>query len=245
MTAPALRACGVGVRYGERTVLRDVSFEVWPGEVVAVIGPNGSGKSSLFKALVGLVSHAGCVEIHGRECHHRTHRLGAAYIPQRADVDLAFPITVREMVALGRRPFRRWHRRATPADHDAVDGALDRVGLVGFGRRPLGTLSGGELQRAFLARAIAQEAEVLLLDEALSGVDQPRTEAMLMLLDGLARDGTTVLIATHDLALTRRRFGRCLAVNGRLVADGVPSRCLEGAPLEATFGTGLIPSEAA
>lgn len=234
---PALRADRVTVRYGAHLALSEVSFELAQGELVAVIGPNGAGKSTLFRALCGLVPHHGTVELLGQHCHHRRDRMDAAYIPQRSDIDHHFPITVGQLVLTGRRRFLRTGRRAGPQHRRAAAAALRRVGLASVAERALSTLSGGQVQRAFLARALAQEARLLFLDEALSGVDQPRTESLLDLFDELRHDGATLLVATHDLALARRRFGRCLAINTRLVADGPPGRALVGSALEATFGS--------
>jgi len=226
------------VRYGARTAVEGATFEVTSGEVVALIGPNGAGKSSLLRAVVGLVPHDGEVELRGGSCHHRNHRVAAAMIPQRAEIDLTFPVSVAEVVRSGRRAFvgfGGWPRRA---DKVAADAALDRVGLAGFGHRHIGALSGGELQRVLLARALAQEANVLLLDEALSGVDHDRTLELLELVDSLAESGAAVVVSTHDLAMTRHRFGRCIAVNRRIVADGDPNEVLDAFGLDATFGSG-------
>jgi ABC-type Mn2+/Zn2+ transport system ATPase subunit len=233
----ALEVRGLTVRYGRVPVVVDVSFALPAGEVVALVGPNGAGKSTLYRALVGLVPHDGEVMMHGAPCHRRTGRSRAAYIPQRSDVDLDFPITVGEVVLAGRRRFLRARRFARPADREAVGEALERVGLPGMHGRPIGALSGGELQRTYLARALAQQADILLLDEALSGVDRPGTQDLLALFDRLAADGATILVATHDLALARRRFARCLALNRRLVADGPPLSALDGGRLEAVFGS--------
>jgi manganese/iron transport system ATP-binding protein len=243
---PVLRVSGVGVTYPPATeALVDVSFQVNPGELIAVVGPNGAGKSTLFKAISGLVSHRGSVELCGTHCHHQRDRLGAAYIPQRNDLDADFPITVGQLVLAGRRRFLRLGQRPGQRNQQAALEALDRVGLADLRRRPLATLSGGQMQRAFLARALAQEAHLILLDEALSGVDQPRTEALLDLFADLVASGTSLLVATHDLSLARRRFGRCLAVNHRLVADGPPGQALDPEHIEATFGSVPISSSAA
>ena len=234
---PALEARHLGVRFGTEPVVVDVSFVLEPGEVVALVGPNGAGKSTLYRALAGLVPHDGEVVVHGTPCTQRSQRAQVAYVPQRNDVDLTFPITVREVVMAGRRRFLRARRFARPADHDAVADALARVGLEGLERRPIGALSGGELQRVYLARALAQEADVLLLDESLSGVDRPNTKELLSLFDRLAAAGAALLVATHDLSLSRRRFRRCLALNRRLVSDGPPTMALDGGRLEAVFGS--------
>jgi ABC-type Mn2+/Zn2+ transport system ATPase subunit len=238
-----LRVRELSVRYPSGpTVLDDVSFDVLPGELIAVVGPNGAGKSTLFKAVSGLVGHGGTVELGGVHCHHQRDRLGAAYIPQRSDLDHDFPITVGQLVLAGRRRFLRLGQRFGQQHRRAAADALRRVGLEEVARRPLSTLSGGQAQRAFLARALAQEAHLILLDEALSGVDQPRTEALLDLFADLAQSGTSLLIATHDLSLARRRFPRCLAINGGLVADGHPRSALDDSRVEATFGSPLSSS---
>jgi ABC-type Mn2+/Zn2+ transport system ATPase subunit len=236
----ALEVEGVSVHLGARRVLHDVSFRIGWGELVAVIGPNGAGKSTLFRALCGLVPADGVVAIGGAHCHHRRDRMGIAYLPQRSDLDLEFPITVGELVLAGRRRFGSWWRRPSRHDRTVADHALDRVGMVELADRRLGALSGGQMQRAFLARALAQEASIVLLDEALSGVDAPSADGLLELFRTLCLDGTTVLVATHDLALARRRFSRCLALNRTLVADGVPQQALGERELEVVFGSGRL-----
>jgi manganese/iron transport system ATP-binding protein len=243
---PILRVTGVSVTYPPATeALTDVSFQVAVGELIAVVGPNGAGKSTLFKAISGLVAHDGSVELCGNHCHHQRDRLGAAYIPQRNDLDADFPITVGQLVLAGRRRFLRLGQRPGQQHRQAAQDALERVGLADLRHRPLFTLSGGQMQRAFLARALAQEAHLILLDEALSGVDQPRTEALLDLFADLVASGTSLLVATHDLSLARRRFSRCLAVNHRLVADGPPGLALDPDHIEATFGSAPRSSSAA
>ncbi len=239
---PLLRVTDVGVSYpGARRALEGISFTIGAGELVAVVGPNGAGKSTLFRAISGQVDHDGSVEICGQHCHHHRDRLGAAYIPQRHDLDLEFPITVGQLVLGGRRRFLRVGRRPGAVHQSATASALATVGLDGTSGRPLGSLSGGQLQRAFVARALAQEARLLMMDEALSGVDRPRTEALLDLFSDLAAAGASLLVATHDLDLVRRRFRRCLAINGRLVGDGDPVEVLDTAGVVATFGTGIVP----
>jgi len=229
---------GLGVAYDGVSVLRDVTFGVGAGELVAVIGPNGAGKSTLFKAIIGAVAHTGHVVIDGSHCHNRRERTAIAYIPQRADLDLEFPLTVEELVLSGRRRFLRFGRRPTSLDRNLARSCMASVGVEGLAGRRLGSLSGGQTQRVFLARALAQEAGVVLLDESLSGVDQPRAEELVDLFAALCRQrGTTLLVATHDLALTRRRFDRCLAVNRRVVVDGVPGDVLDQAAIESVFAS--------
>lgn len=228
----------VGVRYGDREALRNVTFSVRAGELIGVIGPNGAGKSTLFKAICGLVNHSGEVDVNGVHCHDRVDRMDVAYIPQRSEADLLFPITVGELVMAGRRRFRSWHQRTTAADRAAAIEALAAVNLSGYEARSLSELSGGQLQRAYIARALTQQASVVLLDEALSGVDQPTTIELFDLFATLSKSGTTFLFATHDLALARHRFDRLIAVNGTIQGDGSPEQVLAPAVLDSTFGSG-------
>lgn len=241
----ALTVDRLGVDYHARgsgvyTALDDVSFSIGRGELVGVVGPNGAGKSTLFRAVCGLLQHRGGVSLGGRHCHHGANRPVAGFIPQRSDIDPNFPITVAELVMTGRRRHRSLFRRPRPADHQAVAQALADVRLVGREHDPIGTLSGGQLQRAMLARALAQGAQVLLLDESLSGVDAPTTADLFDLFDVLCATGTTILVATHDLSLARHRFTRCLAINRGLVADGPPEAILQGEILDATYGSGTL-----
>jgi ABC-type Mn2+/Zn2+ transport system ATPase subunit len=232
-----LEVIDLGVDYGDIVVLQDVSFVVGHGELIGVIGPNGAGKSTLFKAICGLVNHTGEVEVNGVHCHSRTDRMDIAYIPQRSDADITFPITVGELVLAGRRRFHQWYARPSSHDHDETLRMLKLVDLAGLQDRSLNQLSSGQLQRAYVARALAQEASVLMLDESLSGVDQPATAELFEVFDRLVDRGSTLLIATHDLALARRRFPRCMAINGRLLGDGAPDEVLSPDVLDRTFGS--------
>jgi ABC-type Mn2+/Zn2+ transport system ATPase subunit len=238
----ALALSGLGVAYGDHVALRDVTCAIGWGELVGVVGPNGAGKSSMFRAICGLIPHSGTVVVDGQHCDHRHDRAGAGFIPQRSDIDPEFPITLSELVLTGRRRFRRSWRRPTADDRAATARAIDRVGLTGRERDPIGSLSGGQLQRGMLARALAQGADLLLLDEALSGVDAPTTSELFDLFGDLTEHGATILVATHDLALARHRFSRCLGINGTLVADGPPADVLDGPTLESVFGSRAIVS---
>ena len=232
-----LQAVDLAVSYNDTKALSYSSFAVGAGELIAVVGPNGAGKSTMFKALAGFVDHEGDVVVHGEQCHH-LERKAIAYIPQQSDLDLRFPITVAEVVLAGRRRFHGRRMRATAADIEKVTACLSQVDLAGMETRSLATLSGGQVQRVLLARALAQEADVLLLDEALSGVDTRHTEELIALFAELCAQGTSILVSTHDLGLVRARFSRCLAVNGRIMGDGSPDVELTGAKLEALFSHG-------
>ena len=223
---------------GGPVALTDLSLVVPAGQRLGIIGPNGSGKSTLFRLILGLLPPlAGRVSVLGGKPtgrHRRRHQIG--YVPQvRGATD--FPITVGQMVMtgrVGRLGLLRWPGRR---DRAAVAAALEQVGLLDQRDRRLGDLSGGQRQRAFLARALAQEAALLLLDEPMTGLDMPSQEAIFRVLDERHVAGGTVLVATHDLA-TIERFGfdRLLCLNGRLVADGPPSAILTEETLESTYG---------
>lgn len=231
---PVLRAVDVAVSYDHVDALSPSTFDVDSGELVAVVGPNGAGKSTMFKALAGFIDHRGDVVVHGETCHH-LERQAIAYIPQQSDVDLRFPTTVADVVMSGRRRFHKGRFRASSVDAAKVASCLAEVDLSGMENRSLATLSGGQVQRVLLARALAQEADVLLLDEALSGVDVRHIDDLIALFEELCSRGTSILVSTHDLGLVRSRFSRCLAVNGRIVGDGPPSRELAEDRLEQLF----------
>lgn len=231
-----LQAVDVAVSYGDTRALSYSSFSAEAGELIAVVGPNGAGKSTLFKALAGFVDHEGDVVVHGEHCHH-LERKAIAYIPQQSDLDLRFPITVSEVVMAGRRRFHERRMRASQHDHAVVKDCLQQVDLAGAESRSLSTLSGGQVQRVLLARALAQEADVLLLDEALSGVDTRHTDDLISLFTSLCANGTSVLVSTHDLGLVRSRFTRCLTVNGKILGDGSPTVELAPEKIERLFGS--------
>ena len=235
-----LAAVDVAVSYGEHEALTASSFSVEAGELIAVVGPNGAGKSTLFKALAGFIDHEGDVVVHGEQCHH-LERQAIAYIPQQTDVDLRFPITVAEVVMAGRRRFHGKRMRPTRIDHERVTDCLTQVDLADMESRSLATLSGGQVQRVLLARALAQEADVLLLDEALSGVDVRHTSELIALFTQLCARGTSVLVSTHDLGLVRSHFARCLTINTRIIGDGTPAVELDGSRLEAVFSRTSVP----
>lgn len=231
---PALQVRSLDVRYGATVAACDVCLTVDPGELVALVGPNGAGKSSVLHAILGHVAHSGDVVLHGRCCGRRR-RTDVAFVPQRQAVELDFPITVAQVVACERRPFVGFARRWRREDRQAVARALSRVGLDGLEQRAIGELSGGQAQRVFIARAIAQEADVLLLDEPLTGIDTPAAHALLELFAILCEAGAAIVVSTHDLGLVRKHFGRCVALNRTIVGDGTPSQVLGPEGLERMF----------
>lgn len=229
----------VSVRYGERPALQEVSLVIPHGAQAAVIGPNGAGKSALFKAMVGLLPlWAGAVLIHGRP--PAEYREPIAYVPQREEVDWRFPVTVQDVVAMGRYGRGRWQRRLSGRDQDVVAQSLERLGIDELAKRPIGELSGGQQQRVFLARALAQEPHVLLLDEPFTGVDIATREAIFELLSDLKDRSVTVLLSTHDLDLASERFDLVVLLNRRLVSVGRPEEVFTEKNLEGAFGGQMV-----
>lgn len=229
-----LRVENLTVAYNGRVALRNANFTIYGGERVAVVGPNGAGKSTLFKAIVGLLPPvSGRVEVLGCEFPGR---VSVGYVPQRDEVDFSFPVTVSDVVMMGRVRHIGWLRRPSRRDKEAVRRALEQVGLADMADRPLGELSGGQVQRAFIARALAQEAPLLLMDEPFAGVDAVSEEAILHLLDRLRERQVTVLLATHDLTQAAERFDRVLLLNGEVVADGPPAEVLCPVNLQRAYG---------
>jgi ABC-type Mn2+/Zn2+ transport system ATPase subunit len=234
-TGPLLRLENVRVEYGARVALDGVSLELAAGQLVSIIGPNGSGKSTLLKAVAGLVPLAG----------GQVERLGAAagprgrtvaYVPQHEAVHWEFPVRVRDVVMMGRYPRVGWVRRPGRADRAVVRAALERLELWDRRDSQIAQLSGGQQQRVFLARALAQDTPLVLLDEPLNGVDAASEATILAVLHELTRVGRTVLMATHDLAHAAETSDVLVLLNRRLVAWGPPETTFTPALLEKTYG---------
>ncbi|MCL4395739.1 MAG: ABC transporter ATP-binding protein [Chloroflexi bacterium] len=237
ITAPAhLEVDGIAVSYDGKPVLSDVSFQVPHGTRVAVVGPNGAGKSTLFKALVGLLPlRQGRIMIHGLPLGH--HLDCVAYVPQREEVDWNFPVSVSDVVMMGRYGQLGWLKRPAKRDTAIVARSLAQMGLADLASRPIGELSGGQQQRVFLARALAQEPHILLMDEPFTGVDASTQEATLGLLDQLKVQRVTVMVSTHDLNLASARFDRVLLINRRVIAFDQASRVFTREAVAKAFGS--------
>ncbi len=230
------------IGYGEKIVIRDLSFQVPHGARLAVVGPNGAGKSTLFKALVGILPlHGGRILIHGELLG--AHKDCVAYIPQREEVDWRFPVTVSDVVMMGRFGQMGWLSRPSKADRQNVRKSMEQMGIVDLAAHSIGQLSGGQQQRAFLARAIAQEPHILLMDEPFTGVDVTTQEVTLNLLDHLHNQQVTTIISTHDLNLAASRFDLVLLLNHRLIAYGTPSQVFAKDNLAQAFGNSLLVME--
>lgn len=222
------------------TALQEVSLELGAGQITALLGANGSGKSTLFSALLGLAPVAqGTVKLFGREPVAARRRNLVSYVPQHEQVDTTFPITVDQVVAMGRYPHTGFTRRAKATDRQAVDAALDQVQLSEFRRRGIGQLSGGQRKRAFLARALAQGAPLMLLDEPFAGVDRGSEQVMTSVLHELRDAGTTVLISTHHLEGVEQLADQVILLHRRVLAAGAPAEVLTDEQLARAFGAAL------
>jgi manganese/iron transport system ATP-binding protein len=225
---------GLTTMRGDQYALRDISCAVRRGERVAVVGPNGAGKSTLFKLIVGTVKPSrGSITIYGNDPDSH---ICIAYVPQRNQIDWSFPVTVEDVVMMGRVGqigLLRWPRRR---DKEVVRTSLARVGASNLAHKQIGELSGGQQQRIFIARALAQEAELLLLDEPLTGLDVPSQEAIFAILDGLREDEVTTMVATHDLNMAAERFDRVMLLNRQIVAFDVPTAVLQPNYLLQAYG---------
>jgi len=234
-----LEVKSVDIGYGDKTTLHDLTFSVPHGAHVAVIGPNGAGKSTLFKALVGLLPlQKGHILIHGLSLGH--HKDCVAYVPQREEVDWRFPVTVSDVVMMGRFDHQGWFKGASKTDKIVVEKSLAQMGISDLSTRSISDLSGGQQQRVFLARSLAQEPHILLMDEPFTGVDAPTQEATLKLLDDLRNTQVTVLISTHDLNLAATRFDFMLLLNHRLIVFGKPDEVMKRENLAKAFGPQLM-----
>ncbi|GHC80446.1 ABC transporter [Nocardiopsis terrae] len=241
MTA-AIEVTGATVRYGDVLALEDVHLSVRPGRVCGLLGMNGSGKSTLFKAVLGLVPlDRGRVRLLGTDNTAARRRGLVGYVPQSEQVDWAFPVRVRDVVMMGRYGHMGRRRRPRPADREAVDHALARTDLTSLADRQIGALSGGQRKRAFVARAIAQGADVLLLDEPFAGVDKRSEATITDLLLQLRRAGHTLLVSTHDLAQVPVLCDEAVLLQRRVIAHGTPEEVLEPDVLLEAFG--IHPSE--
>jgi manganese/iron transport system ATP-binding protein len=232
--AATLEASDLTVSYESARVLDSISFRLKRGERLAVLGPNGAGKSTLFKVISGVMKpDRGEVRIYGAE---PSGHICIAYLPQRSQVDWNFPVTVSDVVMMGRTGKLGLLRWPSHHDHELVRQALDAVGLRDLAKRQISQLSGGQQQRMFIARAIAQEAELMLLDEPFTGLDMPSQEDLFAALDLLRSRNVTVLLALHDLKLAAEHFDRLMLLNHRLIALGTPAEVITEVNLKLAYG---------
>lgn len=233
-TVAALDVDDLTVSYGHKPVLRNVSLRVPAGKVVAVVGPNGAGKSTLLKAVLRLVpSDTGVIRVFGRPIDEA--RCNVAYVPQTDSTDWDFPVTVREVVLMGRYGKLGLFGRLRRRDHEIAAECLETVAMSELAERHIRQLSGGQQQRVFLARALAQEAEVLLLDEPFAGVDAATQEVLFDLMDRFSARGKTLLVVNHNLQVLDR-FHLVILLNQKVVAFGPPAEVVNEVNLRRTYG---------
>lgn len=238
MPPASLRVDGVTVAYPNGNVaLRNASFELGAGTIAALVGVNGSGKSTLFKSIMGFVRPvSGTVEIAGLSVREALRRNLVAYVPQSEDVDWNFPVLVEDVVMMGRQGHMGFFRIPSRLDHQKVSDALARVGMADFRKRQIGELSGGQKKRVFLARALAQEGRVILLDEPFTGVDVKTETAIIELMRELRDSGHLMLVSTHNLGSVPDFCDQVVLINRTVLAFGPTAEVFTQANLEQAFG---------
>src|SRR5262245_28255288 len=233
--APPIEVHDLTVAYHTKPVLWDVDLRLPEGQLIAVVGPNGAGKTTLLKAILGLVPlTSGWVQIYGRPYAQQRHL--AAYVPQRLSVDWDFPTNVLDVVLMGTYGRLGWFRRPGKGERQTAMEALEKVGMAGFAKRQISQLSGGQQQRVFLARALAQNARIYLMDEPFAGVDATTEHAIVELLRYLRDQGRTVVAVHHDLQSVPEYFDWVVLLNLRLVAAGPVEETFTMENLHAAYG---------
>ncbi len=232
-TGPSITVEDMSVERGGHVALTGITFDVGPGTLMGILGPNGAGKSTLFEAVAGLLPVAsGSLTVRGIE------RKGAlAYVPQRDSINWRFPATIQDVVMMGRGNNIGWFQRPSRQDKEMVRDCLERVNLWDERTALVDRLSGGQRQRVFIARALAQEASIILMDEAFSGVDVAAQEDIIVVLQSLRDEGKIVIISTHDLTNIAERFDRILCINHHMCAYGPPEEAFTPEVLEELFGS--------
>lgn len=232
---PPLELHDVSVAYHRKPVLYGIDLVAPAGQLIGIVGPNGAGKSTLIKAIMGLLPlTSGWVQIYGKSYKKNLQRIG--YVPQRESVDWDFPVNVLDVVMMGRYGRLRLGQRPSARDREIARECLEKVHMLPFSKRQIGNLSGGQQQRVFLARALAQQSDLYLMDEPFVGVDAATEAAIITLLHELKAQGKTVLVVHHDLATAREYFDMLLLLNMRLVAFGPTEEVFTPEILQTTYG---------
>lgn len=232
--SPIVEVVHLGVRYDNHIALEDISFQLKKGERIAVVGPNGAGKSTLFKVIAGIIPPAtGEVKVYG---HGPGGHICIAYVPQRSNVDWNFPVSVSDVVMMGRIGKIGLFRLPRRRDWEIVNQSIETVGLTELKHNQISELSGGQQQRMFIARALAQESEIMLMDEPLNGLDVKSEEAIFAILDKLRERHVTIMLSTHDLEQAANHFDRIMLLNRELVSFGTPGEVFSSENLLHAYG---------
>lgn len=229
---------GLSVSYDKKRVLTNIYLDIPASTICGVVGPNGAGKSTLFKSILGLIDiNAGNIKIHGQDIDDIRARL--AYVPQKDDVDWTFPATVEDIVLMGRYPHKKWYQSLNKVDREIAEHAMEELAIMDLRNRQIGALSGGQQQRVFIARALAQQSDIFLLDEPFVGVDMMTEEKIISILKRLRDEGKSTLVVHHDLSTVESYFDRVVLLNQRLVAHGPTSEAFNPESIQATYGAQL------
>ena len=227
------------VDYRGVVAVEDVSFRVFPGQMIGVIGPNGAGKSTLVKAILGLIPVSnGTIKFCNCPIHKQLRSI--AYVPQRTQVDWDYPITVQNVAMMARTVSTGWFRKSSRKSKEIVKSALHRVGMWEFRSRQIGELSGGQQQRVFLARALAQQADLFFFDEPFVGIDKTTEDIMFDVFHELRRDGKILILITHDLGETLAQCDSLLLLNKHIIADGSMKEVVTTENLQRAYGNNIL-----
>ena len=236
---PVVEVHDLTVSYNKKPVLWNIDFSIGAGQLIGIIGPNGAGKSTLLKSIMNLINpQSGYVKIFGKTLEEVRDQV--SYVPQRESVDWDFPANVLDVVLMGRYKRTGLFGRISKADKNIAIESLEKVGMHGFVKRQISQLSGGQQQRVFLARALAQQTDLYLMDEPFAGVDASTEESILQLLMEMASQGKTILVVHHDLQTAFKYFDWMVMLNTRLIASGPAKDLLDEAIIQETYG-GKLP----
>jgi ABC-type Mn2+/Zn2+ transport system ATPase subunit len=235
----AIEINGLTISYKEMLALDNITLSIAAGKITGIIGPNGSGKSTMLKGILGIVPiSSGEVSFFGTTLEN--YRSNIAYVPQRETIDWDFPITVEEVVAMGRIQPKKWWARTTLLDKEIVEETLKKVQLSEFATRQIGQLSGGQQQRVFLARALAQEAKLIVMDEPFVGIDMASQNSILAIVQKLRDAGKTIVIVHHDLSVVSQYFDDVVLLNKKLIAHGPIDSVLKAENIEKAYGMSFL-----
>lgn len=231
----AIEINNLTVSYDKHPVIRAINVSINPKQIVGVIGPNGAGKSTLLKAIMGLMPlDSGNISLFGKPISEARHTI--AYVPQRSEIDWDFPVIVRDVVMMGRYKHIGLFKRPKKEEHEIVEKSLRELGMQDFANRQINELSGGQQQRVFLARALAQQTDILMLDEPFVGVDAATENSIWEMMHKLKTQGKTIIVVNHDLTNMVKRYDNLLLINQRLVAYGKPSEVFKPEIINKAYG---------